>query len=279
MRLHDQPSLDLLTTQPACSTAYLKAASLVSRRWRSLVLPCLFRHVVWKPNVYSLSAFALNPIPLLRYLIENHLARNVMTFTMIIDFHDPVTAEYLKVPQIRAADLEWLWDQLFSIVDPLRFTILARPTTLAALLSRMLYLDDAWIDRLFVQLIPKSGSGILEDTDEMRYIDPGDLWMERNTSYSFLMRELTVAANPQVNWGLLRVFESGDAAADREAWQLAVHFLENSGMQDWRAEREGVFVRHADNGQPSEWSDEVNGHVGGFANVSNSNLLLVPPLH
>jgi hypothetical protein len=131
---------------------------------------------------------------------------------------------------------------------------------------------------LFVQLIPKSGCGILEE-DEMSHIDPGDLWMERTTSYSILMRELTFATNPQVNWGLLRVFESGDAAADREAWQLAVHFLENSGMQDWRAEREGLIVRHVSDGQSSEWSDEVNGHVGGFANLSNSNLLSVHPLH
>lgn len=143
MRLHDLPTLDLLTSQPACSTASLKAASFVSRYWRPLVLPSLFRHVLWKPDVYSLSAFTLNPIPLLRFLNENHLARNVITFTIIIDFHDPAT-EYLNTPQIRAADLEWLWDQLFSIIDPLRFTILARPTTLAALLSRMLYLDDAW---------------------------------------------------------------------------------------------------------------------------------------
>lgn len=144
MRLHDQPSLDLLTTKPGCSSAYLKAISLVSKWWRALVLPRLFRHVLWKPNVYSLSAFTLNPIPLLRFLTENHLARGVTTFTVLIDFYDRDAADYVVAPQIRAVDLEWLWDQLFSVIDPLRFTVLARPTTLAALLSRMLYLDDAW---------------------------------------------------------------------------------------------------------------------------------------
>ncbi|KAI1129032.1 hypothetical protein F5Y10DRAFT_239067 [Nemania abortiva] len=428
MRLHDEPSLDLLATRPGCAGASLKAASLVSRSWRTLVLPCLFRHVLWKPAVYSLSAFTLNPIPLLRFLTENQLARNVLTFTMVIDFHDPATIGCLNTPQIRAVDLEWLWDQLFAVVDPLRFTILARPTTLAALLSRMLYLDDAWsydipyhilslarpsrrvrpscglgsgqppaspsqlqssstpettsigspwsppaaspvsrrpptfrsrvapppcplftvrpwtsillnegsstkvyheyefylrrppsvlgallgceehpndnplipqttvdfnyiaifplashfeilvqnlprVDRLYVQLIPKSGTGILEDVEELRHIDPGDLWMERNSSYNSVLEQLTSTTDRQANWDLLRVFESGDAYADKEAWESAVHILENSGMQDWRAQREGVFVRHVNDGRSSDWSYEVNGHVGGLANVSDSNPL------
>ncbi|KAJ2979869.1 hypothetical protein NUW58_g7092 [Xylaria curta] len=421
MRLHDEPSLGLLVTKPNCSTALLKAAALVSRSWRSLVLPYLFRHVLWKPKVYSLSAFTLNPIPLLQFLAENQLAYRVATFTMIIDFYDPAVDNYQFAPQIRTADLEWLWDQLFSVIDPLRFTIVARPTTLAALFSRMVYLDDAWsfdipyhivslarnsrqlhtkvdsdntqcptgpearlsstpaassrpsrsatfstprsrtpnfcplftvrpwtsillnegsstkvyrgyewflrrppsilgallgveeypndpnavpliphtvvdfnyiaifplsahfetliqhlprIDRLFVQLTPKPGNGILERSDEMKYIDPADLWMERNTSYNFLMRELTFAASHQTNWRLLRVFESGDAA-DKEAWEMAVRYLEDSGVQDWKAEREGVFVKQVNDGQPLAWSDEVNGHVGGFANISDSNLLFV----
>ncbi|KAI0101708.1 hypothetical protein GGR51DRAFT_529050 [Nemania sp. FL0031] len=430
MRLHDEPSLDLLVTRPGCAGgASLKAASLVSRSWRSLVLPYLFRHVLWKPAVYSLSAFTLNPIPLLKFLTHNQLTRHVLTFTMIIDFHDPATVGYLSRPQIRAVDLEWLWDHLFTVLDPLRFTILARPTTLAALLSRMLYLDDAWsfdipyhilsvarshrqvptngslgngqcsvppsqaqssstwesapvgaasntpvtspilrqastfrprasravppcplftvrpwtsillnegsstkvyrmyefylrrppsilgallgceehpndtplipqtivdfnyiaifplashfeilvqnlprVDRLFVQLIPKSGSGILEDVDEMKHIDPGDLWMERNTSYNSVMQELISTTDRQPNWSLLRVFESGDAYADRDAWESAVLILENSEMQDWRAKREGVFVRHV-NDEALSWDDEVNGHVGGFANFSKPESL------
>ncbi|KAI1183046.1 hypothetical protein F5B17DRAFT_154765 [Nemania serpens] len=426
MRLHDEPSLDLLTTKPGCSSASLKAVSHVSKWWRSLVLPRLFRHVLWKPNVYSLSAFTLNPIPLLRFLTENHLARSVTTFTVVIDFYDRDASDYVVAPQIRTVDLEWLWDQLFSVIDPLRFTVLARPTTLAALLSRMLYLDDAWsfdipyhilslarpnrqfqsrrdergswrsaspslaepssssagaqssasasssvsrrpatsstsrartaapcplftvrpwtslllnegastkvyrvyefflrrppsilgallgcedfpndaplipptvvdfnyiaifplsshfeillehlprIDRLFVQLVPKLGNGALEDMDEMRHIDPADLWMERNTSYSFMMRELTSVTNPQSNWSLLQVVETGDATSDREAWELAVEFLEGSGIQSWKSEREGVFVRQLDDGESENWSGEVNGHVGGLANFSDSNLL------
>jgi len=147
-RLHEQPSLEMFAAKPESkekgSSTPLKTASLVSKSWRILVLPTLFRHVLWKPMVSSLSAFTLNPIPLLRFLKENNLARNTISFTLVIDFDDPIAIDYQVTPKIRTADLEWLWDQLFSILDPLRFTILARPSTLAALLSRMLFLDDAW---------------------------------------------------------------------------------------------------------------------------------------
>ncbi|KAI8630039.1 hypothetical protein F5Y19DRAFT_464305 [Xylariaceae sp. FL1651] len=426
MRLHDQPSLDLLTIKSDCARP-LKAASLVSRAWRSLALPCLFRHVLWKPSITSLSAFTLNPMPLLRFLVENCLNRGVTTFTLLIEFADPVATDYQVTPKIRTADLEWLWDRLFSVIDPLRFTIIARPTTLAALLSRMLFLDDAWsfdipyhilslarttrdrtgkdtpenteqavsaksqpsvlsrststplqsitpapssasrhsatsfavrsrkappcplfnirpwtsillnegsstkvyrvyefflrrppsmlgallgceehpndaplipptvidfnyiaifplsshfeillqhlprLDRLFVQLTPRPGNGILENADEMKQIDPADLWMERNTSYSFLMRELTFVTDPQNNWTKLRVFESGDAA-DREAWDMAVQFLEAGGVKGWKVEREGVFVNHIDNEEVPDWTGQVNGHYGGFTNSPELNL-------
>ncbi|KAI1290597.1 hypothetical protein F5Y03DRAFT_54992 [Xylaria venustula] len=402
MRLRDQPSLDLLTTKPVNQRSSLKAVALVSRSWRSLALPCLFRHVLWQPDVHSLSAFTLNPIPLLRFLTENRLARGVITFTLVIDFHDATAADYQVAPQIRTADLEWLWDQLFSVVDPLRFTILARPTTLAALLSCMLYLNDAWsfdipyhifslartsrqtatesdglscstsarpqstspaavivgtscrlappraprsratvacplftvrpwtslllnegsstkvyrgyefylrrppsilgallgceeypnnvplipptvidlnyiaifplashfeilvehlpkVDRLFVQLMPKPGNNVLEDSDEIRHIDPNDLWLEQDTSYTALVRKLTGSANDSINWGSLRVFESGDAAHQKSSEMIFE-------TEDWKVERPGFFTRITDD-DFSGWSDEINGHIRGSSNA------------
>lgn len=41
-------------------------------------------------------------------------------------------------------DTNWLWNLIFDLLDPLRFTIIASPRTLASLLARMLFLGDAW---------------------------------------------------------------------------------------------------------------------------------------
>ncbi|KAI1501318.1 hypothetical protein F5X99DRAFT_382832 [Biscogniauxia marginata] len=425
MRLHDQPGDEMLDVDSE-SSCPLKTVSLVSKSWRTLVLPILFRHVLWRPKVFSLSAFTLNPIPLLRFLEDNRLDHSVISFTLLVNFFETEADAYLVTPKIRTADLEWLWDQIFSVIDPLRFTIIARPTTLAALLSRMLFLVDAWsfdipyhilslarasrgangkispdetvratesaawglrspetdvlgasqsgavtttssgrlpstsrrtsrtkkppacplftvrpwtsvllnegsstrvyrmyefflrrppsmlgallgcedhpndaplippsvvdfnyiaifplsshfetllqnlpkVERLFVQLTPKAGNKILEDEDAMKHIDPADLWMERNTSYSFLMREMTFMPTPPGNWATLRVFESGDAA-DRESWDLAVQLLESSGIKGWKVEREGVFAKHVEGENDPDWESEVNGHHGG-ANIPNT---------
>ncbi|TEA18554.1 hypothetical protein C8034_v010934 [Colletotrichum sidae] len=93
------------------------------------------------------------------------------------------------------------------------------------------------VDRLFVQLVPRND--ILQDAEEMRNVDIADLWMERNTSYSMLFREL-FDPDPDSPFLELKTFESGDAA-DREAWEMAVQFVQFSGVQGWKVESEGVF--------------------------------------
>ncbi|KAI5856203.1 hypothetical protein GGS23DRAFT_589184 [Durotheca rogersii] len=142
-RLHEQPNNDMLDI-PSIVIRTLKTVSLVRKSWRILVLPILFRHILWRPKISSLSAFTLNPIPLLRFLEDHQLDRAVATFTMVVDFVDKEANARRMTPEIRSVDLEWLWDQLFGVIDPLRFTIIAPPTTLAAFMSRMLFLDDAW---------------------------------------------------------------------------------------------------------------------------------------
>ncbi|KAI0891165.1 hypothetical protein F4806DRAFT_483831 [Annulohypoxylon nitens] len=143
VRLRYQPSDDMLDVKPQLLQS-LKNASLVCRAWRILVLPVLFRHILWRPKISSLRAFTMNPIPLLQFLENNKLDHVVTTFTLIVDFVDNEAGARHITPEIRTVDLEWLWDQLFSVIDPLRFTIIAPPTTLAAFMSRMLFLDDAW---------------------------------------------------------------------------------------------------------------------------------------
>ncbi|KAI1451818.1 hypothetical protein F4805DRAFT_450011 [Annulohypoxylon moriforme] len=404
VRLRHQPSDDMLQVKPQVLQS-LKNVSLVSRAWRILVLPSLFRHILWRPKISSLRAFTMNPIPLLQFLEDNKLDRGVTTFTLIVDFVDREADAGHITPEIRTVDLEWLWDQLFSVIDPLRFTVIAPPTTLAALMSRMLFLDDAWsfsipyhilslartmrpsrdksveahlpdlqlsppehdtrraaqpvstspptgiryrkppacplftvrpwtsillnegsstrvyrtyefflrrppsmlgallgceehpndtplvpptvvdfnyiaifplsshfevlvqnlpkVKRLFVQLTPGPENQLILDDNEMHHIDSADLWMERNTAYSSLMRELTFAASPvdhPGNWASLQVFESGDTA-DIDAWNMAVDFVKRSGVKDWKVEREGVFVKYDDDGKCPITEREIDGHI------------------
>ncbi|KAI1098388.1 hypothetical protein F4804DRAFT_324970 [Jackrogersella minutella] len=410
VRLRDQPRSDMLDVKPPLFS-HLKTISFVCRAWRTLSMSSLFRHILWRPKISSLRAFTMNPIPLLRFLEDNRLDRGVTTFTMVVDFVDKEADARHITPVIRSVDLEWLWDQLFSVIDPLRFTIIAPPTTLAAFMSRMLFLDDAWsfsipyhilslartkrgpsrgksseyteahlsdlqlsppehdtrrasqptaaglstrlrdrkppacplftvrpwtsillnegsstrvyrtyefflrrppsmlgallgceehpndtplipssvedfnyiaifplsshfeilvhhlpkLRRLFVQLTPGPEDRLLEDEDEVKYIDLADLWMERNTAYSSLVRELTFAgagleAQQPGNWPALQVFESGDAA-DKEAWEMAVEFVRRSGVRAWRVEREGVFVKHDDEGNRPDTEREIDGHI------------------
>ncbi|KAI1767119.1 hypothetical protein GGR53DRAFT_143535 [Hypoxylon sp. FL1150] len=412
-RLHDQPSYGMLEVEDQLSLR-LKSVSLVCKDWRTFVLPSLFRHIQWKPKMSSLRAFTLNPIPLLRFLEDNKLDRSVTTFTLIVDFVDREADARHVTPEIRTVDLEWLWDQLFSVIDPLRFTIIAPPTTLAAFMSRMLFLDDAWsfsipyhilslgrttrgslngksssynieahlsdlhlsnlepstartsqpaappssssascptrnrkppacplftirpwtslllnegsfikvyqtyefffrrppsmlgallggeeypnntslipstvtdfnyiaifplashfetllrhlprVERLFVQLTPGPENQILQNEEEIRHIDMTDLWLERNTAYGSLIRELTLDGDQPGNWAGLRVFESGDAA-DREAWEMAVQFVERSEVETgaWKVERDGVFVKHDEDGNPPDAKEDVDGHAG-----------------
>ncbi|KAK3936453.1 hypothetical protein QBC46DRAFT_419216 [Diplogelasinospora grovesii] len=102
------------------------------------------------------------------------------------------------------------------------------------------------IDHLFVQLVPRNS--ILQDREEMRNVDPSDLWMERNSCYGLIMRELLTSDMadkdddaPGSNWRHLRTFTSGDAA-DEEAWDMAVHYVRTS-RSGWRVEGNGIFVR------------------------------------
>ncbi|KAK1756757.1 hypothetical protein QBC47DRAFT_377573 [Echria macrotheca] len=437
-RLHDQPKPDMLRS----SETTLKNVSLVCRPWRAIVLPILFRHVVWTFDRWDLLVVEpgqnLDPVaslPFLRFLLDNDLGRHVDSLTMIVgnsmkgmtrraelgrilEYADSDRSGsgslfngISRSPQIlnRAAtyngDNNWVWELLFSMMDPRRITIMASPQMLASLLSRMLFLGDAWsfsrdllhilslsretrakggvlraqeaaaelkanaafssssssskqsalgasdnprpghsktkyntpsalfsirpwthlllnegsstrvyrtyefflrrppsilgallgceeypndtplvpptltslsyvaifplsshfnslvaflppVERLFIQLVPRND--ILRDPNEMRNLQPADLWMERNSCYSIVMRELLVGDTDeddgvdegdddplrprrQSNWKHLRVFESGDAA-DKDAWEMAVQYVRMS-RTNWRVERDGVFVR------------------------------------
>lgn len=96
------------------------------------------------------------------------------------------------------------------------------------------------LHRLFVQLVPRND--ILSDRKEMEHLDMNDLWAERNMAYGSIMPKLFDRSPAAGNWRSLQVFESGDAA-DRERWELTVDYVHAMGFAEWRAEREGVFVK------------------------------------
>jgi hypothetical protein len=108
---------------------------------------------------------------------------------------------------------------------------------------------------------------MLEDEEEMKRINAADLWMERNTCYSLLVGELINFNYPQDDSGQLRFFERGEDA-DRDAWEMALQSLGYSELEGWKAGPDGhVFTKHVDNKEFRGWTDQVNGHVGGFANA------------
>jgi hypothetical protein len=74
----------------------------------------------------------------------------------------------------------------------------------------------------------------------MKQIEAEDLWMERNSCYALLMREL-FNTPPIGNYKYLQEFESGDAA-DKDAWDMAVEYVKRAAS-GWKVASEGVFVR------------------------------------
>lgn len=94
------------------------------------------------------------------------------------------------------------------------------------------------LDRLYVQVVPRNN--IMQDKRKMKQIEAEDLWMERNSCYALLMRELFTSP-PSENISKLQVFESGDAA-DKAAWHMAVEYVKRAG-NGWTVAGDGVFVR------------------------------------
>ncbi|EPE27347.1 hypothetical protein GLAREA_03262 [Glarea lozoyensis ATCC 20868] len=94
------------------------------------------------------------------------------------------------------------------------------------------------LDKLFVQLVPRND--ILNQASKMVQVEAEDLWMERNSCYASVVRQLFNSPS-RGNYKHLQVFESGDAA-DRDAWLMAVEYIKRAG-KGWEIASEGVFVR------------------------------------
>ncbi|KAL2263123.1 hypothetical protein VTK26DRAFT_8093 [Humicola hyalothermophila] len=155
-RLHDQPDSAMLDGSP--QDVNLKNISCVSKRWRAISLPLLFRHVVWYIDRHRLLvelADLQDPssaIPLLSYLRANNLGGRVSSFTLLLGYRTvpaQPSLDSLAVSRFDPSplvetdeDRNWLWNALFGLIDPRRLTIIASPQALADLLSRVTFLND-----------------------------------------------------------------------------------------------------------------------------------------
>lgn len=175
-RLHDQPHAHMLK-EPDLSSQNLKNLSLVSKQWRATVLPLLFRNAIWYLDQSDLSLVDLEQssgphsmIPLLSFVRDNNLTSYVKTLTLVVvkstrvrstggggvelarpgdseispDPFGPLNRAGRERDMVFNENTNWLWNLIFDLLDPLRFTIIASPRALASLLARMLFLGDAW---------------------------------------------------------------------------------------------------------------------------------------
>lgn len=164
------------------SSSDLKNASLVCSLWRQLLLPSLFRHVVWK--VQSITRpppdhkDALSEVPqldFLRFLDREGISSQVDGLTIVIDYPEANIGEDLthhnsfgilpshcpassteadggeqeqsssSRPDRWLTDNNWLWHTVFDQLDLLRITLIGSPGTLAALLGRPVDLSGAQV--------------------------------------------------------------------------------------------------------------------------------------
>ncbi|KAJ3521869.1 hypothetical protein NM208_g13100 [Fusarium decemcellulare] len=102
------------------------------------------------------------------------------------------------------------------------------------------------VEHLYVQLMPKSGD--FWESDGLSRVNLSDLWLECDASYSLLMRQILDPV-PQHGWQRLKVFETGDAPANgvwsEGVWGMGAYDAYIDGVNGWRAQSEGFFVRDA----------------------------------
>ncbi|POS72618.1 F-box domain-containing protein [Diaporthe helianthi] len=175
-RLHDQPHAHMLK-QPDLSAQNLKIISVVNKKWRATVLPLLFRNTICYLDQSDLSLVDLEQsngphslTPLLSFIRDNSLTPYVKSLTLVVvkstrvrstnagavdssragdngyspDPFGPLSRGGRERDMVFNEDSNWLWNLIFDLIDPLRFTIIASPRSLASLLARMLFLGDAW---------------------------------------------------------------------------------------------------------------------------------------
>lgn len=130
--LHDEPHFGLTRSD----SIPLKAASLVSKRWREASKPALFRATQFTVETASRRDVLSKQIkPFLDFIAVNSLQKTVRSLTLLV--LDNKVTNIPKDPnstrQLNEFDSFWL--SLFEIVDPVNLLIVAAPEALGPLTS------------------------------------------------------------------------------------------------------------------------------------------------
>jgi len=146
-----RPSTAFLLEEPtfeatSSTTKDLKAASLVSKGWRAICLPKLFRHarfVLPIPDIkYIGQQVLMNEIqPFFNFVKKNSFSDIINTF--VLSIHNEDIASYPGPP--RPDGFLRFWSTFLSTVNPVDLLIVAPPKALGSLTSIQVDLRDSWI--------------------------------------------------------------------------------------------------------------------------------------
>ncbi|KAM0343141.1 hypothetical protein ACHAPU_008890 [Fusarium lateritium] len=95
------------------------------------------------------------------------------------------------------------------------------------------------VEHLFVQLMPLNRD--FWESNSLSRVNLSDLWLECDTSYALLVRQM-LEPIPQQGWQKLKVFETGDTPAEG-VWRMNTYDGHINGVNGWREKSEGVFVK------------------------------------
>ncbi len=138
--LLDEPRLDLTQT----ADAPLQTASRVSKQWRSIAKPLLFKHaqyIVSAPEKDEPQPLIEQVQPFLQFVARHGLAKIITSFTLVV--HDKFISN-IPGSEFTLDGFSSFWHSLFEAIDPLVLLLVAPAQALGALTACTVRLQDEW---------------------------------------------------------------------------------------------------------------------------------------
>ncbi|PQE19226.1 F-box domain-containing protein [Rutstroemia sp. NJR-2017a BBW] len=138
--LHDEPTLEITHSK----NTYLKSFSGVTKLWRQMAIPLLFKHPRYILNyTQEEDKPILNDLigPFLKFAQEHQLAKIITTFTLVVR-----EKKISNCPdnRKRTGEFDSFWRALFRVIDPTTVLIAAPAEALGALTSTRIHTSDDW---------------------------------------------------------------------------------------------------------------------------------------